>query len=98
VNNEKLKEGIYLIERDGSNERRIGDGRWPDWSPDGKELVFSIDGEETGGARIGAVICIAKTDGSGRREIVAGDCPSWSPDGKEPRKNNLSNYLLGRMV
>ena len=83
VNNPNREEGIFQIERDGSNERRIGEGRWPDWSPDGKEIVFSVGGEQTGGARIGATICIAKSDGSGRREITLGDCPSWSPDGKK---------------
>ncbi len=83
VNNPKLQEGIFLINRDGSNERRIGEGRWPDWSPDGKEIVCSLGGEEMGGARIGATICISKVDGSGRRDITEGDCPSWSPDGKK---------------
>jgi Tol biopolymer transport system component len=45
--------------------------------------VFSVGGEETGGARIGSTICIAKSDGSDRKELVEGDCPSWSPDGKK---------------
>jgi Tol biopolymer transport system component len=83
VNNPKWEEGIFQIERDGTNEKRIGEGRWPDWSPDGKEIVFSVGGEQTGGARIGATTCIAKADGSDRREIVHGDCPSWSPDGRK---------------
>ena len=83
VNNPKWEEGIFLIDRDGTHEQRIGEGRWPDWSPDGKEIVFSLGGEQTGGARSGATICIAKADGTGRREITDGDCPSWSPDGKK---------------
>jgi Tol biopolymer transport system component len=83
VNNPKWQEGIFLIDRDGTHERRIGEGRWPDWSPDGKEIVFSVGGEETGGARIGATIYIAAADGSGKRKIADGDCPSWSPDGKK---------------
>lgn len=45
--------------------------------------MFSLGGEQTGGARIGATICIVNADGSGRREITQGDCPSWSPDGKK---------------
>ena len=72
-----------MINIDGTGETRIGPGRWPDWSPDGTEIVFSMGGEETGGARIGATICIAKADGSARRNLTAGDCPSWSPDGKK---------------
>jgi Tol biopolymer transport system component len=83
ANDRELEGGIFSIDRDGTHEQRICEGRWPDWSPDGKEIVFSIGGEETGGARVGATICIAKTDGSTRREITDGDCPSWSPDGKK---------------
>ena len=33
---------VFLIDRDGSNERRIGEGRWPDWSPDGKQDRKSV--------------------------------------------------------
>jgi dipeptidyl aminopeptidase/acylaminoacyl peptidase len=83
ANSPNGEEGIFVIDRDGTHERRIGEGRWPDWSPDGKQIVCSLGGEQTGGARIGATICIAKADGSGRREITQGDCPSWSPDGKK---------------
>jgi Tol biopolymer transport system component len=83
VDNRNSEGGIFLIDRGGSNERRIGEGRWPDWSPDGTEIVYSLGGEEKGGARIGATIFISKVDGSGRREIADGDCPSWSPDGKK---------------
>ena len=45
--------------------------------------MYSLGGEQRGGARIGATIQISKVDGSGRREITGGDCPSWSPDGKK---------------
>lgn len=83
LNHPGSDKGIFLINRDGSNERRIAEGRWPDWSPDGKQIVYSLGGDETGGARIGATIYIANLDGSGRRKITRGDCPSWSPDGKK---------------
>jgi hypothetical protein len=83
VNDRTLKEGIYVINRDGSGEKRIGPGRWPDWSPDGSAIVFSLGGEEKGGARLGSMICIANADGSNRRQVVEGDCPSWSPDGEK---------------
>jgi Tol biopolymer transport system component len=83
VNDRTFEEGIYVINRDGSGEKKIGPGRWPDWSPDGTGIVFSLGGEETGGARLGSMICIAKADGSDRRQVVEGDCPSWSPDGEK---------------
>ncbi len=81
VNDPAREAGVYSINRDGSGEKRIGPGRWPDWSPDGNQIVFSLGGDERGGARIGATIHIAKADGSDRREVVEGDCPTWSPDG-----------------
>lgn len=83
ANDPRRKPGIFLINRDGTEERRICDGRWPDWSPDGKGIVFSLGGQPGGGLRVGATICIATADGTGRREISQGDCPSWSPDGKK---------------
>jgi Tol biopolymer transport system component len=83
VNDPRQQEGVYVINRDGSDARRICAGRWPDWSPDGAHIVFSLGGDETGGARIGATICIARSDGSDRTDLVEGDCPSWSPDGKK---------------
>ena len=86
VNDRTFPEGVYIINTDGSGEKRIGPGRWPDWSPDGNEIVFSIGGQETGGARIGSTICIARAPtGRTAENSGIGDCPSWSPDGKEDR-------------
>ncbi len=83
VNGYDGPDGVFVVNIDGAGETRIGPGRWPDWSPDGKWIAMSVGGEETGGARIGAMICVAKADGSDVREIAQGDCPSWSPDGKK---------------
>jgi WD40-like Beta Propeller Repeat len=83
VNDATQLEGVYIIDSDGFGESRIGPGRWPDLSPDGDEIVFSVGGNETGGARIGSTIRIANADGSNRRELGEGDCPSWSPDGQK---------------
>lgn len=54
--------GLYLIDVDGSNERRIfGEGemlRGPSWSPDGRQLVYT---RATGGERcrdVGFGICL----------------------------------------
>lgn len=83
VNDRSHQEGVYIINHDGTGEKWIGLGRWPDWSPDGKQIVFSLGGEQIGGARRTSKICIANADGTERDEIANGDCPSWSPDGKK---------------
>ena len=66
VNDPNRREGIYIINRDGSAERWLCEGRWPDWSPDGNEHRLLDRGRGDGGAMVGATICVAKADGSGR--------------------------------
>jgi dipeptidyl aminopeptidase/acylaminoacyl peptidase len=47
--------GIYVVDADGSGERRLfdwGETRWPSWSPDGSEILFSHQkGGREGGER-----------------------------------------------
>ncbi len=71
---------IYVVNADGSGERRItrGEppGEWdPRWSPDGRHIVFAeIDG-----------IVVVNADGQDRQRITVGpaddDNPDWSPVG-----------------
>jgi dipeptidyl aminopeptidase/acylaminoacyl peptidase len=75
--------GIYVIKPDGSDERKLSHGRWPDWSPDGKKIAFSRGGLPGGGAKIGAAVSISNADGSDEKYVAEGNCPSWSPDGKK---------------
>lgn len=67
--------GIFVIRPDGSGLRQISkQGGSPDWSPDGKEIVFAIDSQ----------IALMRADGSGVRRLdVSGREPSFSPDGKQ---------------
>jgi Tol biopolymer transport system component len=63
---------IFVSRGDGSDARRVGPGRNPAWSLDGRRLAF-----EDGGA-----IWVANADGRSRRRLVEfGDNPAWSPDG-----------------
>ncbi|HEY9075236.1 MAG TPA: hypothetical protein VIO61_01745 [Anaerolineaceae bacterium] len=73
---------IFLIDSSGSNVRPLTrkgkNASNPNWSPDGKRLVYALDSKE---------IYIINADGSGdemvfRSDRAAAICPIWTPDGK----------------
>jgi Tol biopolymer transport system component len=79
---------LYTMRQDGSDVRRLrlgvdGSAISPDWSPDGRRVVFvvpNLDGVQS--------IWVADADGANARELIpcrAGclslDYPAWSPDG-----------------
>lgn len=73
------EEGIYIANSDGTAARRIvtGETCCPQWSPDGKRLMYL-----QGKLKLGDVkIVIINPDGSGKDEVVSGFSPAWSPDG-----------------
>jgi WD40 repeat protein len=68
----------YLVHSDGSRQRTFGLGACPDWSPDDKQLVFSVDG----GAGAAPGVWVQNFDGQGRVALAdAGRAPRWSPSG-----------------
>ncbi|MGH3079047.1 MAG: TolB family protein, partial [Gaiellaceae bacterium] len=69
---------LYTMNADGSRPRFLfeaSDMCCPDFSPDGRRIALSVNGE----------IYVVNTDGRGRR-LVSGagfnTSPSWSPDGR----------------
>jgi len=78
---------LYVMDADGSNVQRLSSNMddqsaYPDWSPDGKNIVFMNI------LQIPTINVIA-ADGSARnsrplfqRNDMAGWTPKWSPDGK----------------
>ncbi|MFN7038010.1 MAG: Tol-Pal system protein TolB, partial [Alphaproteobacteria bacterium] len=75
---------IYVMNRDGSNQKRIsfGNGLYttPVWSPRGDFIAFTknIKGQ-------GFYIGVMRPDGSGERILTQGylvEGPTWSPNGR----------------
>jgi Tol biopolymer transport system component len=56
------------------------------WSPDGKQLVFTVSNADAGSAPGGQALFVIGADGTGLRQLTpwslrGGDHPDWSPDG-----------------
>ena len=80
---------IYTIDPNGRHRRFVVHGLEPDWSPDGRQLVFR---ESAGG------IAIVNANGTGFHEIrhdARGFSPVWSPDGTQIAFTENSDTIDG---
>lgn len=71
--------GIWIMDADGKNKKRILSGEYPDWSPDGSRLTY---------IGLGSQIYVADTNGTNRKQLTFLDRPDnrdphWSPDGSK---------------
>ena len=66
---------IWVMETDGSRQRKLASGCCFAWSPDGRAIAFHTEGE----------ISKINVDGTELRRLTSGSIherPTWSPDGK----------------
>ena len=70
-----MKKGVYVVKRDGSGLQKVGEGTYPDFSPNADKIVYQKENEG---------IWIMNRDGSDDHQIVSdttASYPAWSPDG-----------------
>lgn len=76
---------MYVMNSDGSGLTDLGKGYRPQWSPDGKYIVYMIT-EDDGHEFTSADIYVIKADGTGKQNLTSTSDklemnPVWSPDG-----------------
>ena len=84
----EAEEAIFVMNADGSNRKRVTDGREgsyePSWSPDGRRIAYQCEGG----------LCVIEPTRPDHRHRLSGDggSPSWSPDSK---RIVYTRYLYG---
>lgn len=91
---------IRLIRPDGTDDHRLlrarlGNSLHPDWSPDGTQIAFSVDGTQ---------LWVVDADGSNPHRLpidcsapcVVLDSPAWSPDGRSIAFVHEEAPVMGR--
>ena len=81
--------GVYVMNADGTNQRRVTDflGGDPSWSPSGAELAFRTSRHQTAENSLNSEIYVVRVDGTDERRLTNNTAselmPEWSPSGEE---------------
>ncbi|MFA5034027.1 MAG: hypothetical protein WC614_13550 [bacterium] len=66
---------IYVIKKDGTELKKVGEGLYPDFSPDASKIVYQ---------KLNQGIWIINRDGTNDHQlIINGNNVAWSPDGEK---------------
>ena len=68
------------MDADGKNEKTLGDGILPVWSPDGRKILYSSFAN--GGNEIPAIYVMDADGTNGKKLADKGVASAWSPNGK----------------
>ncbi|MEW6104392.1 MAG: DPP IV N-terminal domain-containing protein, partial [bacterium] len=85
---------MWIMDIDGENQQMIGEGRYPQFSPDGNSIIFSKPGSDY-------EIFIMNKDGTNIRKLTDNDIddiePTFSPDGNTIAYNSNNNiYTMNK--
>jgi serine/threonine protein kinase/Tol biopolymer transport system component len=82
---------IYIMNADGTDQRRLTSNRWrddeADLSPDEQWIAFTRQEGEPDTK----TVWVMRNDGSDDRSLVSGQNPDWSPDGRYLAYETLDN-------
>ena len=78
---------IFVMNEDGSEKRRVAQGKYPQWSPDGRKIAFMSDKGVEEQLPSQSNIYIVDVNGKNQRKLTNSETYkrplSWSPDGSK---------------